>query len=225
MEPRPEDRQAGVCEIHADPRTGAIIPDMGPYDHAMADALFTRSQQKVLGLLFGQADRQFHVNEMLRLTGAGKGALQRELARLETAGLVWVTQLGNQKRYQANPQAPIYEALRAIVLKTFGLASVLRDALSPVADRVRAAFVFGSIARGADRADSDVDVLVISDALTYGDVLAALAPAEARLGRKVNPAIYTPEDWKRRRMENNAFVIRVMEGAKIWLLGSDEALG
>lgn len=88
----------------------------------MADALFTRSQQKVLGLLFGQADRQFHVNEMLRLTGAGKGALQRELTRLETAGLVQVTQLGNQKRYQANPQAPIYEALRAIVLKTFCLA-------------------------------------------------------------------------------------------------------
>lgn len=101
----------------------------------------------------------------------------------------------------------------------------MRDALLPVADRIRAAFVFGSIARGADRADSDVDVLVISDALTYGDVLAALAPAEARLGRKVNPAIYTPEDWQKRRKENNAFVIRVMEGTKIWLLGSDEAAG
>ena len=122
MGARPQDRQAGACEMPGAPRTGAIIPDMGPNDHAMADALFTRSQQKVLGLLFGQADRQFHVNEMLRLTGAGKGALQRELTRLETAGLVQVTQLGNQKRYQANPQAPIYEALRAIVLKTFCLA-------------------------------------------------------------------------------------------------------
>lgn len=207
------------------PITGAIIPNMGLIDFTMADALFTHSQQKVLGLLFAQADRQFHVNEMLRLTGAGKGALQRELARLESAGLVRMVQLGNQKRYQANREAPIFEELRGIVLKTFGLASVLREALSPVADRIRAAFVFGSIAKGTDRADSDVDVLVISDALTYGEVLAALEPAEVRLGRKVNPAIYTQEDWRKRRVEDNAFVSRVMEGAKIWLLGGEDVLG
>jgi len=191
----------------------------------MADALFTHSQQKVLGLLFVQADRQFYVNEMLRLTGAGKGALQRELARLESAGLVRVTRLGNQKRYQANREAPIYEELRGIVLKTFGLAFVLGEALSPVADRVRAAFVFGSVAKGGDHADSDVDLLVISDVLTYADVLAVLEPADARLGRKVNPAIYSLADWQRRRAQNNAFVSRVMEGPKIWLLGSDDALG
>ena len=162
---------------------------------------------------------------MLRLTGAGKGALQRELARLESAGLVRVAQVGNQKRYQANREAPIYEELRGIVLKTFGLAFVLREALSPVADRVRAAFVFGSVAKGSDHAGSDVDVLVISDALTYGDVLGALEPAEARLGRKVNPVIYTLDDWQRRRAEGNAFVSRVMKGAKIWLLGDEDALG
>ena len=220
-----EDRIIRSCRFNFAPISGAIIPKMGPNDTTMADALFTHSQQKVLGLLFIQADRQFHVNEMLRLTGAGKGALQRELARLESAGLVWVTQLGNQKRYQANREAPIFEELRGILLKTFGLASVLREALSPVADRVRAAFVFGSIAKGSDHAVSDVDVLVISDVLSYGDVLAALEPAEARLGRKVNPAIYTLADWRRRRMENNAFVSRVMVGAKIWLLGDENDLG
>lgn len=202
-----------------------MIPIMGPGDTSMADALFTLSQQKVLGLLFTQADRQFHVNEMLRLTGAGKGALQRELARLEAAGLVGVAKGGNQKRYQANREAPIFEELRGIVLKTFGLAYILRKALSPVADRVRAAFVFRSVAKGADHAGSDVDVLVISDALSYGDVLAALEPAEAGLGRKVNPAIYTLADWQRRRAEGNAFVSRVMEGAKVWLLGDEDALG
>ncbi len=205
-----------------------MIPSMGLFDTSMAsmaDALFTQSQQKMLGLLFTQADRQFYVNEMLRLTGASKGALQRELARLEGAGLVRVTKVGNQKRYQANREAPIFEELCGIVLKTFGLAFVLREALSPVADQVRAAFVFGSVAKGADHAGSDVDVLVISDALTYGDVLAALEPAEARLGRKVNPAIYTLADWQRRRAEGNAFVGRVREGAKIWLLGDENALG
>lgn len=191
----------------------------------MAEALFTHSQQKVLGLLFAQADREFYVNEMLRLTGSGRGALQRELARLESAGLVRVTRLGNQKRYQANHEAPIFEELRGIVLKTFGLAGVLREALSPMADRIIAAFVFGSIAKGTDRADSDVDVLVISDDLGYGDVLAALEPAEARLRRKVNPAIYTLKDWRTRCAKDNAFACRVMESAKIWLLGNEDALG
>ena len=200
---------------------GPIIPKMGPTEIGMADALFTHSQQKVLGLLFAQADRQFYVNEMLRLTGAGKGALQRELAKLASAGLVRVTQVGNQKRYQTNREAPIYEELRGIVLKTFGLASVLREALTPLAGRIQAAFVFGSVAKGADHADSDVDVLVISDDLTYGEVLAELEPAEARLGRKVNPVIYSLVDWRRRRGEANAFAIRVMEGSKIWLLGGE----
>ncbi len=198
---------------------------MRPTECSLADALFSQGQQKVLGLLFGQPDRQFYFNEMLRLTGSGKGALQRELARLESAGLVCVTQVGNQKRCQANRQAPIFEELRGIVLKTFGLASVLRGALSPLSDRIRAAFVFGSVAKGADRADSDVDVLVISDALSYGDVLAALEPAEAKLGRKVNPAIYTAEEWRKRRNDGNAFVGRLQEGPKIWLVGSENDLG
>lgn len=197
---------------------------MRPNECGIADALFTQGQQKVLGLLFGRPDRQFYFNEMLRLAGSGKGALQRELARLESAGLVRVTQMGNQKRFQANREAPIYEELRGIVLKTFGLASILRESLSPLADRVRTAFVFGSVAKGTDRADSDVDVLVISDALTYGEVLAALEPAEARLGRKVNPALYTAEEWRKRRNEGNAFVGRLLEGPKIWLIGDEGGL-
>jgi predicted nucleotidyltransferase len=150
--------------------------------------------------------------------------LQRELARLESAGLVHVAHQGNQKRYQANQEAPIFGELRGIVLKTFGLAYVLREALAPVGDRIRAAFVFGSVAKGADRADSDVDVLVISDDLGYGELIAALEPAEARLGRKLNPAIYSFRDWRKRYAEGNAFVSRVQEGPKIWLLGNEDAL-
>lgn len=198
---------------------------MGPDETGMADALFTQSQQKVLGLLFGRPDRQFYVNEMLRLTGAGKGALQRELARLEAAGLVRVTRLGNQKRYQANREAPIFAELRGIVLKTFGLADVLREALAPLVDRIRAAFVFGSVAQGEDHADSDVDVLVISDVLSYGEVIAGLEQAETRLGRKVNPAVYTPAEWRRRREEGNAFVTRLVQGNKVWLIGEEGELG
>lgn len=197
---------------------------MGPNKFTMADALFTHSQQKVLGLLFANTHRQFYVNEMLRLTGAGKGALQRELARLESAGLVRVVRQGNQKCYAANREAPVFEEIRGIVLKTFGLAYVLREALAPVADQVRAAFVFGSVAKGEDRADSDVDVLVMADALGYGELIAALEGAEARLGRKVNPAIYSREDWLKRCAAGNAFVRRVLDGPKIWLLGDEDVL-
>lgn len=216
--------RSGMAATFA-PISGLIIPAMGLIDTAVADALFTHGQQKVLGLLFGQPDRQFYVNEMLRLTGAGKGALHRELARLEAAGLVCVTRLGNQKRYQANRAAPIFDELRGIVLKTFGLATVLRACLAPLADAVQAAFVYGSMAQGADRADSDVDVFVVSATLGYGEVLAVLEPAEGQLWRKINPVIYTPADVRKRRDEGNAFVTRVLAGGKIWLMGGEGDLG
>jgi len=120
------------------------------------DALFTKTQQRVLALLFGQSQRSFYANEIIGLAGSGSGAVQRELARLESAGLVTVRRIGNQKHYQANPDAPIFAELRAIVLKTFGAADVLRAALQPVWPLIDLAFVYGSLAKGTEHAGSDV---------------------------------------------------------------------
>lgn len=198
--------------------------DAPPRRTSIADALFTRSQQRVLAVLFGNPGRSFYASEIIARAGAGTGAVQRELARLESAGLVTVTRVGRQKHYQADPAAPVYEELRGLVLKTAGLADVLRDALAPVAAAVRAAFVFGSVARREDTARSDVDLLVVSDTLSTPDLYQALAGAEARLGRQVNPTVYTPDELARRVADGNAFVTRVLDAPKIWLIGSEDVL-
>lgn len=198
--------------------------DATPRRTSIADALFTRSQQRVLAVLFGNPGRSFYASEVIARAGAGTGAVQRELARLETAGLVTVTRVGRQKHYQADPGSPVFEELRGLVLKTAGLADVLRDALAPLASAVRAAFVFGSVARREDGAHSDVDLLVVSDTLGTPDLYAALVGAEARLGRQVTPTVYTPGELARRVADGNAFVTRVLDAPKIWLIGSEDVL-
>lgn len=217
------------------PILGHIIPDMGTRTKSkqtpairssgVGDALFTRVQQRVLGILFGNPDRTFYANEIIRRAGVGTGAVQRELARLESAGLVAVTRVGNQKHYQASTASPVFDELSALVLKTSGLADVLRAALAPVAGGVDAAFIYGSIAKREDTSASDVDVMIISDTLRYPDIFHALESASARLGRAVNPTIYTRAELGRRIERRNPFVTKVLAQPKIWLAGSEDDLG
>jgi predicted nucleotidyltransferase len=190
----------------------------------LADALFTKGQQRVLGVIFGNPGRTFYANEIIALAGSGVGAVQRELARLAAAGLVTVTRVGNQKHYQANAASPVFEELRGLVLKTSGLADVLRAALAPLAGRIRAAFVYGSVAKGQDSAASDIDLMVVGENLTHADLFSALEAATERLGRKVNPTIYTSQELARRIKEKNAFVIRVLGQPRLWLIGGEHAL-
>ena len=190
----------------------------------LSDALFTATQQRVLGCLFGQPGRSFSISELIQTTGAGSGAVQRELARLSGSGLLSVEQLGKQKLYRANPASPIHDEIVAIVRKTFGLAMPLRDALMPLADRLHAAFVFGSVAKGSDTASSDIDLMLVSDALTYADAMAALHPLMERLGREINPTLYTRAELRKRIAEGNSFVTRVLAQPRLWLIGNDDAL-
>ena len=190
----------------------------------LSDALFTATQQRVLGCLFGQPGRSFSISELIQTTGAGSGAVQRELARLTGSGLLSVEQVGKQKLYRANPASPIHDEIVAIVRKTFGLAMPLRDALTPLADRLHAAFVFGSVAKGTDTASSDIDLMLVSDALTYADAMAALHPLMERLGREINPTLYTRAELRKRIAEGNSFVTRVLAQPRLWLIGNDDAL-
>mgnify|MGYP001825574785 CR=1 FL=1 len=202
-----------------------IQPKTGRKGTNLADALFSSTQRRVLGFLFGQPERSFYATELIKLAGAGSGAVQRELARLEQSGLVTVTRLATQKHYQANPDAPIFEELRDIIQKTVGLVGPLREALVPLAARIEAAFVFGSVARRADTAASDIDLFVLSDSVDYADLFAALQPTEVRLARRINPTVYTPADWKKKREEGNAFVTKVAARPKLFLIGTEETLG
>lgn len=197
---------------------------MGIYSIGLADALFSKVQQRVLGLLFVNADRSFYTNEIVRFVDSGIGVVQRELEKLASSGLVSVKKIGNQKHYQANRDAPIFDELRGIMLKTVGLADTLRLALLPLADRIQVAFIYGSIAKGNDTVHSDIDVLMIGTELAYADVYGALTPSEAQLGRPVNPSIYSMQELQRKLAEDNAFVSRVLEQPKIFLIGSADDL-
>jgi len=225
-----------ACEI---PKMGSKIPTMGikaasrksavravtQTPATLAGALFTATQRRVLGLLFGQPERSFFATELIGLAGSGSGAVQRELQRLAESGLVTVSRVGNQKHYQANRAAPIFKELRGIAVKTFGPAEVLRGALAPLAGRVRAAWLYGSVARGADRAQSDIDVLIVADDLTLEQVYAALVPAEKRLGRTISPTLYTNREFERRRAAGNPFLSKVLAGERILLIGDKDVAG
>jgi len=185
----------------------------------LADALLTKTQQRILGALFGQPARSFYASELIRDAGTGSGAAQRELAKLEQSGLVVTKRIGNQKHYQANAASPLFADLRNIVLKTVGLVEPLRQALKTVESQILFAFVYGSIAKGTDQATSDIDLMVVTDTLTYGELFGALETASRTLGRKVNPTVYSKAEFEKRTKTDNAFIKRVLEGPKMWVIG------
>jgi len=202
------------------PRAGAKKTP-SPKVSGLADALFSKTTQRVLGLLFGQPDRTFGTIELIKLADSGSGAVQRELARLSESGLI---QLDEMKRYRANRDSPIFDELKGIVDKTSGVARSLRAALVPIANKIRLAVLFGSIAKHADTASSDIDVLVVSNELTLEDLFAALESAENQLGRRVNPTLYSVDEFRKRRRAAHPFLSKVMNGKHIVLLGSEDAV-
>ena len=216
---------------------GSIVPRMGMNSPAsnsaavssngrasLSDALFTASQRRVLARLFDGRDQAYSVSELIRLTNAGSGAVQRELAKLGGSGMLTIEQVGNQKRYRANRASPIHDELVGIVSKTFGLAVPLRQALQPVADRIHLAFVYGSVAKGTDTASSDVDLMIVSDTIGYADAVAILHPVMESLGREINPVIYPVAELGKRLRSGSAFATSVLSQPKIWLHGSQTAL-
>ena len=191
-----------------------------PRRTGLADALFTATQKRVLGLLFGQPARSFFATEIIGLTAGGSGAVQRELARLSGSGLVTVTLIGGQKHYQANRESPVFPELSGMIMKTVGIADPLREALAPLAGRIRLAFIYGSIAKGSDTAKSDIDLMIVADDLTLEKVFRVLAPVEKRLARSINPTLYGSAEYQGLRAGDNAFLAKVLAGETISLIAN-----
>ena len=189
---------------------------------SIGDALFTKTQQRVLSLLYGKPDKSFYTNEIVRWADMGRGTIHRELDRLVSAGLLVVSHEGNQHHYQADSTNPIYNELVGIVRKTFGIADVIKAVLVLVDDKIDLAFIFGSIAKGDDTASSDIDLLVITDSLGYAELMTVFSDAEQSLGRPINPSIYTMEQVKSKLHDKNAFLIRIMEQPKLWVKGCED---
>lgn len=207
------------------PILGYIVPNMG-YSNSktfnISDALFTKTQQQILRLLFGQPDKSFYSKELVDRAGIGTGTVLRELEKLSAADLITVKKIGNQKHYQANPSSPVFEELKGIVRKTFGLSIPLRLTLEQYRDKIATAFIYGSIAKGSDTAASDIDLMLISDELAYPDLFTNISELENQLGRQINPTIYTGEEFRNKILSGNNFVSKVIEQPKIFLIGSED---
>jgi len=189
---------------------------------SISNALFSKVQQRVLALIFGHPERSFYTSEIVRSVHSGTGAVERELSRLRRSGLVSVEHIGNQKHYRANHQSPIFEELQSLVLKTLALTEPLRKSLEPYSDKIKTAFVYGSVAKGADTAQSDIDLIAIGDELGYSELYTALQDAENVLRRKVSPIFLSPEDWRRKASQKGSFINKISSLPKLFIFGSEE---
>lgn len=177
---------------------------------SIASALFTDSQAKLYAWLFGQPERSYHLSELRRLSGLGSASLQREVNRLVDAGLVTSERVGNLRCFQANPASPVQAELVALTRKTLGAVPLLRQALAPLAAQLHTAYIYGSVARQTDTAHSDIDLMLVGTDVGLADVLPLLLPLEPSLGRKINPSLYTPEQYAKRLQEPDSFIQRVL---------------
>ncbi len=193
------------------------------YD-SLGTILFGKSRRLILALLYGHTDEEFYLRQIIRIIGMGPGPVQRELKQLVGSGIITSRKRGNQLYFQANPENPIYEELKSIVRKTFGVAEVIRQALSPGADTIRVAFIFGSVARSTDDRRSDIDVLVVGD-ITFAEVVSLVHPAEEKIGREINPVVYATSEYRTKKKEDNHFIRRILDEEKIFVIGDADELG
>lgn len=189
----------------------------------LADLLFGRTRGAVLALLYGRADQSFYTRQIARAVNASVGAVQRELENLSKVGLIVRKSVGTQVFYQANRDAPIFREMQGIVNKTIGVFSVLRSALHPLARRILVAFVYGSVAREEETAQSDVDLLVVGKA-TLDEILSLLSTVEKNIGRSINPTVYSVVEFKSKLASGNHFLTAVLKGQKVFLLGDEDEL-
>ena len=204
---------------------GTIDIEMVTATDHLATVLFGKTRRALLALLFTRPTEEFYLRQIVRVTGMGLGPVQRDLLLLCGAGIVGRRRLGIHVLYQANAQCPVYDELKGLIIKTVGLADVLRVALGPLASRIRQAFIFGSFARGEQHADSDVDLLVVSDDLTLTDLVKATKGVQSQLGREINPILYRSDEYEERMRVKHHFLTRIAREPKIRLIGAQNESG
>jgi len=193
-------------------------------DHQFAGrSLFGRTRSALLAMLYGHQDQQFYLRQLVRAVGAGHGALQRELKYLTEMGLVLRRTQGNQVLYQANSQSPIFSEIKGLITKTVGIHDVIRSALVSLGPEIQIAFVYGSVARQKERANSDVDLMVLGDA-SFSEVVSALGPAQKALGREINPTLFPVSEFRSKLAAGNHFLRSVMKEKRLFVLGTENEL-
>jgi len=189
----------------------------------LSSVLFPGYRRRVLGLLLLHPDEALHGREIARRTGLPSGTLTRELVRLAQAGLLKREKRGNQFVYSAERKCPVFEELASILRKTSGVAEVLAAGLAPAEERIRTAFIFGSMGRGEERAGSDIDLILIGD-IGFAEVVKLLHPSQRVLGREINPKVYSLKEWTAKRAAPDAFLRDVLAKPKIFVIGTEDEL-
>lgn len=189
----------------------------------MSSILFGKTRRAVLSLLYGHSDESFYLRQIVRVTGAGLGPVQRELKQLTDVGIIHRSVQGRQVYYQANSTSPVFPELKGLITKTAGVAETLQSALAPIADRISIALVYGSVARGEENHRSDVDLLIIGD-VSFTEVVKALRSAQETLGREINPTVYPVDEFRSRITEEHYFIRDVLSGDRVFVIGDEHEL-
>jgi uncharacterized protein len=188
-----------------------------------ARSLFGRTRSALLARLYSRAEESFYLRQLAREIGAGHGALQRELQHLTDMGLVVRSAQGNQVLYRANSRGPIFSELRSLIAKTVGIREVLASSLAILESKIRIAFVYGSVARQQERANSDVDLMVVGSA-SFGEVVSALGRAQRELGREINPTVFPVSEFRSKMAARNHFLRTMISEKKIFVIGTQNEL-
>ena len=199
----------------------------------VASALFPRSRRAVLGILYGDPESRYYLREIIEMAGLGSGQVEcflalehlgnTELTRLSEAGIIRRFKEGRHVYFQANPACPVYDELRSLVTRSLGAGAVVSNSLEALADRIQVAFVYGSVARGEERSESDIDLLVVGD-VSFGELVEALAGAESQLRREIHPTVFSLEEFRARLARHDHFVNSVVKEEKIFVIGDEDEL-
>ena len=189
----------------------------------LSAALFGRTRRALLALLYGHPDEAYYLRQLARWGGLGLGAVQREVKRLTEVGILRRTVRGHQVYFQANPECPVFAELKGLVVKTAGAADALREALTPLAGRIKVAFIYGSIARLQQKNASDVDLMVVGE-VSFGEVVSALRAAQELLHREINPAVYSPAEFQSKLRARHHFLSSVLRNEKVFVVGDEHEL-
>ena len=211
--------------MHIEPKKSTIVPNMSTFAFSdnLSVTLFGKTRRAVLSLLYTHADESFYLRQIARSAAAGLGSVQRELQSLHSVGIITRTASGRQVYYKANTQCPVFAELKTLIMKTAGAGDVLKTALAPLADRITVAFIYGSVAAGTEKRESDIDIMVVGK-LTFAEVVTALQKAQQTLGREINPSVYPEAEFKAKLATDNHFLKSVVNTPILFLVGGKREL-
>ena len=206
-------------------KKGTLAPNMSTINknERLSATLFGKTRRAVLALLYSHVDESFYLRQIVRAAGVGMGAVQRELKRLSESGIIIKRVHGQQVFYTANPECPIYDELKSLVMKTVGIGEILKAALVPLTDLINVAFLFGSLVRGDEKSFSDADVLVVGD-VTFSEVVTALGQVQETIRREINPVVYPPKEFRSKLAEDHHFLKTTLNSPKFFLIGDEHEL-